>query len=139
MKNHMKLKNHTISPLSLIPAAAGVFFTAGVLTVFSACQMKDDGTFMHCHDAQNAAAVCGAVIAVLFLLSAFVNHRIIRIILNILAAGTSCIAFFIPGTIIPMCMMHTMRCYTIMQPFVRIMAVITAALAVRGIVRALKH
>ena len=39
----------------------------------------------------------------------------------------SVIVFLIPETIMPMCMMRTMRCYTVMQPFVRIMAVLIAA------------
>ena len=40
----------------------------------------------------------------------------------------SIVVFLLPETILPMCMMRTMRCYTVMQPFVRIMAVMIAVL-----------
>lgn len=119
----MKGKNKM---LSLIPAAISLLLMIGVMTVFNACGPKDDGTFMHCHDAQKAAASCGAVTTVLLTVSAFIRNKAVRIVLDSVVLILSGVTFFIPGTIMPMCMMNTMRCYSVMQPFVRIMTVILA-------------
>lgn len=115
--------------LSMIPALVGVLLAVGVTTVFSACGPKEDGSWMNCHQAQTAVAVCGAVLAVLFALTAFVKNRVIVMLLNIAALVVSVIAFLIPGNIMHLCMMKTMRCYTVMQPFVRIMSILGALLA----------
>lgn len=124
--------------LSLVPSLAGLLLAIGVMTVFSACGIKDDGTFMHCHDAQISVALSGGCIAVFFALAAFLKNRIARIIFNVAALVVSVRAFLLPGILMPMCMMRTMRCYTVMQPFVRIITVICALFALWGIIRSLK-
>ncbi len=121
-----------------MPAAVSLLLLLGVLTLFSACGRKDDGSWMRCHDARNAVAVCSAAMTAVFLLAAVMKNRLLCIILDLTGLAASAAAFMIPGVIMPMCMMHTMRCYTVMQPFVRIMTVITGLLAVRGVVRAIK-
>ncbi len=124
--------------ISLIPACVSVLLMIGVMTVFSACGMKDDGTWMHCHDVQNTVAICGGIMAVLFAASALLKNKMLKVLLNAAAVIVSVIAFLIPGTIMPMCMMNTMRCYTVMQPFVRIMTVVAALLALLNMIGALK-
>ncbi len=124
--------------LSLVPALAGLLLTIGVMTVFSACGIKDDGTFMHCHDVQISVALSGGCIALFSALAAFLQNRTARTIFNAAALTASVRAFLLPGILMPMCMMRTMRCYTVMQPFVRIMAVICALFALWGIIRSLK-
>ncbi len=124
--------------LSLIPAIVSLLLVIGVLTVFSACGKKDDGTWMHCHDVQNMVAVCGTVMTVLFVICAFVTNKVLRLILNLAAFAAAIVAFLLPGTIMPMCMMNTMRCYTIMQPFARIMSAVAALSALIGMISALR-
>ena len=123
---------------TLISAAVGLLLAVGVMTVVSACGPKEDGTWMRCHQAQIAVAVCGAALTVLFILTAVIKSKTAVILLNIAALVVSVIAFLIPGTLMPMCMMKTMPCYTVMQPFVRIMAILCALLAGWGILRELK-
>ena len=48
------------------------------------------------------------------------------------------VVFFIPGVICPLCMMKTMRCHTVFQPFVRIMSVLVAGGGVAALVHTLK-
>ncbi len=124
--------------ISLIPVCVSIMLTVGVMTVFSACGIKDDGTWMHCHDAQIDTAVCGGIMAVLFLLAAFAKGWAVKVLLNLIAVAASIAAFLIPGTIISMCMMNTMRCYTVMQPFVRIMSAAAILFALPGIISALR-
>ncbi len=120
--------------LSLIPAFLWLLLVIGVLTVFSACGLKDDGTWMKCHQVQNAIAISGGIMAALSLLSAFLNKSLLKVALNAVTLAGSIVIFLLPGTLMPMCMMQTMRCYTTMQPFVRIMTVITAVLSIWGMI-----
>ncbi len=125
--------------ITLIPAAVGLLLAVGAMTVFSACGPKEDGTWMKCHQAQIAVAVCGIALAVLFALTAVVKSKTAVMLLNVAALVISVIAFLIPGILMPMCMMKTMPCYTAMQPFVRIMAILSALLAGWGILREFKN
>ncbi|MDU0349801.1 DUF4418 family protein [Actinomyces sp. MRS3W] len=113
--------------MPLLPAAASLLLILGVMTVFSACGPKADGSWMHCHDCQNAVAASAGGILVCFSAAAFVKNRPLRIALQAIATAGSLVVFFIPGGICPMCMLRTMRCYTVFQPFVRIMTVLIAA------------
>ena len=124
---------------TLISAAVGLLLAVGVMTVFSACGPKEDGTWMKCHQAQIAVAVCGMALVVLFALTAVVKSKTAVMLLNVAALVISVIAFLIPGILMPMCMMKTMPCYTAMQPFVRIMAILSALLAGWGILREFKN
>ncbi len=111
---------------------AGVSFvlslllTTGIMTVFSACGQKEDGSWMHCHQPQMAVAICGIGMMVVFALSWVFKGKAVRIVLLTAGLALSAAAFLIPGTIMPMCMMRTMRCYTVMQPFTRVMTVLIA-------------
>ncbi len=131
----MSAKNRVVA---LLPAVVSLLLVIGVLTVFSACGKKDDGTWMHCHDVQNMVAVCGVVMTVLFVICAFVTNKVFRLILNLAVLAAAIVAFLLPGTIMPMCMMNTMRCYTVMQPFVRIMSAVAALSALIGMISALR-
>ena len=42
--------------IPLVPAALSALLLAGGVTVFSACEPKPDGTWMHCHQCQNMVA-----------------------------------------------------------------------------------
>jgi len=121
---------------SMIPVLINILLGLGVITVFSACERKEDGAWMRCHSAQMAVTICAVVLALLFLIIALVKIKVVRIILNLIALIVSIVTFLIPGTIMKMCMMNTMRCYTVMQPFVRIMTCICAVFAIIGIIRA---
>ena len=94
--------------IPLVPAALSAALLAGGVTVFSACEPRPDGTWMHCHQCQNSVAASAVVV------------------------------FFIPGVICPLCMMKTMRCHTVFQPFVRIMSVLVAGGGVAAVVNTLK-
>ncbi len=107
---------------SLICFFLSLFLCVGVMTVFHACGRKDDGTWMHCHTAQIYVAAGAALLCILFLISMLLKKQAVCIATGILGAIGNILILFIPGSLVPMCMMHTMRCYTVMQPFVRIMA-----------------
>ena len=79
------------------------------------------------------------LLLVLFLLAAVLRNNALKTTLFGLGIIGSVAVFLIPETILPMCMMRTMRCYTVMQPFVRIMAVLIAASGVINGLHALRQ
>jgi len=127
-----------ISIWSFVSFVLSLLLTVGVLTLFHACEMKDDGTWMHCHAAQTDVAICGAVLCVLFLVSALVKNKVLRILIGVVGTVGSILVMFIPGGFASMCMMNTMRCYTVMQPFVRIMGVLIAVFSGLSLIQSWK-
>ncbi len=106
-----------------MPAVLSVLLVLGVLTVFSPCGPKEDGTFMRCRSVRSAVLLTASGIALIQLLGTFFHGRVLRAAADAVSAAGCVLLFLLPGVIMPMCMMHTMRCYTAMQPFVRILSV----------------
>ena len=119
-------------------AALGFLLGIGTYFIFHACEIKEDGTWMPCHDVQNAVVLGGGLLTVLFIVSAVVKNKKIRIVLNGAGLIGAAVIFLLPGTLMPMCMMHTMRCYTVMQPFVRIMCALIVILSLYQTVLSIK-
>ena len=115
--------------LSLIPAFASLLLAVGVATVFAACGPKDDGSWMHCHDVQIAIAICGAIATALFAAAAFVKSGTARTALFVIGAIVCTVVLLLPS-IMPMCMVDTMRCHAVMAPFARIMAALGGVLGI---------
>ena len=124
--------------IPLVPAALSAALLAGGVTVFSACEPRPDGTWMHCHQCQNSVAASAAGLVVVFGAAGFVQNRAVRVALQALAIVVSVVVFFIPGIICPLCMMETMRCHTVFQPFVRIMSVLVSGSGIVALVKSLR-
>ncbi len=127
------------TPLKSIPLALSLLLTLGSFTVFAACGIKEDGSWMRCHSTQTTVTICAAVLSACLLLQAFIRQKVLRIILNSIGMAGSTIIFLLPGKLMPMCMMHTMRCYTLFQPFVRIMAALVACSCLIQVIRAARE
>lgn len=111
--------------VAFIPAVISFLLAAGTMTAFKACGPKEDGQWMHCHTAQNAAAAGGFLLCILFILCIFIHSFKVRTALYIVGIAGAAVVFMIPGGIVSMCMMRTMRCYAVMQPYVRVMSALT--------------
>ena len=125
--------------IPLVPAALSALLLAGGVTVFSACDPKPDGTWMHCHQCQNSVVASAAGLAVFFGTATFVTNKAARLTLQGLSLIGALVVFFIPGGICPLCMMKTMRCHTVFQPFVRIMSVLVVGTGVAALVNTVKR
>lgn len=123
--------------LSAVPAVLSLLLSLGTLTVFRACAAKEDGTWMNCHNAQNAVVIAAAFLFIIFSVTMVIKIKAVRISLFLIGLAGSIVIFLIPGTIVSMCMMNTMQCYTLMQPFVRVMSAVIAVFSVIGIVTSL--
>ena len=120
--------------IPLVPAALSALLLAGGMTVFSACEQRADGSWMHCHQCQNMVAGSAVGLIALYGASSLVKNKPVRLALLALAVIASVVVFFIPGGICPLCAMKTMRCHTVFQPFVRIMSVLVAGSGVGALV-----
>ena len=124
--------------IPLVPAALSALLLAGGVTVFSACEQRADGSWMHCHQCQNMVAGSAVGLIALYGASSLVKNKPVRLVLLALAVIASVVVFFIPGGICPLCMMKTMRCHTVFQPFVRIMSVLVAGSGIGALVASFK-
>ena len=124
--------------IPLVPAALSALLLAGGVTVFSACEQRADGSWMHCHQCQNMVAGSAVGLIALDGASSLVKNKPVRLALLALAVIASVVVFFIPGGICPLCAMKTMRCHTVFQPFVRIMSVLVAGSGVGALVASWK-
>ena len=124
--------------IPLVPAALSALLLAGGVTVFSACEQRADGSWMHCHQCQNMVAGSAVGLIALYGASSLVKNKPARLVLLALAVIASVVVFFIPGGICPLCAMRTMRCHTVFQPFVRIMSVLVAGSGIGALVASWK-
>ena len=124
--------------IPLVPAALSALLLAGSVTVFSACEQRADGSWMHCHQCQNMVAGSAVGLIALYGASSLVKNKPVRLALLVLAVIASVVVFFIPGGICPLCAMKTMRCHTVFQPFVRIMSVLVAGSGIGALVASWK-
>ena len=124
--------------IPLVPAALSALLLAGGVTVFSACEQRADGSWMHCHQCQNMVAGSAVGLIALYGASSLVKNKPVRLVLLALAVIASVVVFFIPGGICPLCAMKMMRCHTVFQPFVRIMSVLVAGSGIGALVASWK-
>ncbi len=108
----------------------------GIYTFASPCTPVHEG--MHCVTARDTIA---RVLVAMLILSivGLLNFKPIRVISTMALSGLSLVALLLPGTILPLCMMLSMRCYTHMQPFVRVLMAITFIYSVAYLICYLKH
>lgn len=125
--------------ISLLSSAVGLLLAAGVMTLFSACGPKADGTLMNCHNAQIGAALCGICLAVLFAIAAFAKNKAVVLVCDAAALALSVVTFMIPGVLVHICLLSNMHCQVRLKPFTRGSAIIIALLALWNILRILKE
>lgn len=131
----MKLKGN-ISGIA--EAVLALVLVIGSLTVFRACDSAE-GRHMACHWAQNAVTLAGAVLTVQSVIRIFISDRGIKTGLSVGIVLLSAAVIFIPGHVISLCMMETMRCHTVFKPAViviaSVMTVVSGIDAVTGLIR----
>ncbi len=124
--------------LRLVPAVLCLLLALGSVTLFSACGQKEDGSWMRCHQAQELVMWISLGTGALLAAGALVKRRSIETAASALGTAGGIICFLIPGSMFPLCMMHTMRCYTHLQPFVRIMGALIAVCCLISLILSLR-
>ncbi len=119
---------------NLLTLVASIILSIGVMTVFKACSMKDDGTWMKCHSVQIYIFYIGIVISIFSLFAIFIKNKSVEIGISVVVAVLGVLQVLLPETLMSMCMLHSMRCYSVMKPFVIIMGVVIVILSGLNIV-----
>lgn len=114
------------------------FLAAGVMTIFKACGPKEDGTYMHCHSVQMYIFYIALAEIVIIAATLFIRNTKAIAALMVCGAVLSLIAVLLPGRIMPMCMMDTMRCHALMKPAVTILGVIITIADCMGAISAVR-
>ena len=117
------------SALSFIPAVVGLLLAIGAATVFAACGPKDDGSWMHCHDAQIALIACGVIATIAFIAAALIKSGAGKTALFVVGTIIFIVALLLPS-IMPMCMDDAMRCHAVMAPFARVIGALGGILGI---------
>lgn len=102
----------------------GLAFFVGMLSFLSACGPKEDGSWMTCHWACQALRGVAGAMLVLAVLRLLLRPRA-RVGLDLGSIVLALLAVCIPGRLIGLCMMKTMRCHTVMVPGAILAAVLT--------------
>lgn len=124
----MDKRKKRIGATDIVLAALALALLIGILTFLKPCGPKDDGSWMTCHWAGRAVTGVSAALFVMALVHIFVDDRV-KQGLDIAAAVTAVLAIIIPGRLIDLCMMDTMRCRAVMTPGVIVLSVLTVAAA----------
>ena len=114
----------------IVTIVVALLLAVGVSTVFSGCGPKEDGSWMHCHTAQIYVFRLGLAIALLTIVRTFFNSQFVKTILGGITVVLAIVTVLIPGVIVPLCMMETMHCHSVMKPFVRVVGVILVAVGI---------
>ena len=124
------MKKISLSGLAIL--LLSVLLAAGSISFFGPC-VHEDGSFGACHWAGNAILGIGLLLAAQCIAVFLCRDSRTRmgILLSILM--TSILGFLIPGVLIGLCGMATMRCNALMQPAVRILCGLIAVIALIGV------
>lgn len=91
-------------------------FLIGTKTIFGSCGPKEDGSFMTCHWAGQALFGIACVMAVLAILHLVICSEGVRMGLDLAFCALAALVFWLPGKLIPLCMMPSMHCRMTMKP-----------------------
>ena len=118
------------------PGAAAVLLLSVVIAVgsisFLGPCVHEDGSFGSCHWAGQAMLGIGLLLAVLSLAALFVKDGRLRAGILFAAAAAAVLGIFVPGTLIRLCGMATMRCRAVMRPAMMLLCVLTAVSCLAG-------
>lgn len=126
------MKERSSSVVSIILLILSIVLIAGVKTLFKACDAKDDGTFMTCHWAEQAVFAVAAAMVIISLLAIIAGDGRAKAAYCLSLIPLAAVTAFLPGNIIPLCMMEGMRCNSVMQPAVMILSAAIAVVALIG-------
>lgn len=112
----------------------GLLFAVCMKTVLKACGPMEDGTFMHCHTAEQSLFILALVIAAVGVVSLFAKGALRKAA----ALAEFILAFaglLVPGTLVSLCMMPDMRCRSVMRPGALVFCVLVIAASAIDIIR----
>ncbi len=120
-----------ISICALVVLVLAAVIAVGSVSFLGPC-VHDDGSFGACHWAGRALFGVGLLLAAESLFAFLVKDSRVRQGCFVPMFLTAVLGFFIPGTLIDLCRMATMRCVALMQPAMRILCVLALLVSLIG-------
>ena len=105
---------------------------AGSVSFLGPC-VHEDGSFGSCHWAGQAMLGIGLLLAALSLTALLVKDGRLRAGILFAAAAAAVMGIFVPGTLINLCGMATMRCRALMRPAMTILFAVMGIASAAGI------
>ena len=119
------------SPGAAAALLLSVVIAVGSVSFLGPC-VHEDGSFGACHWAGQAMLGIGLLLAVLSLTALLVKDGRVRAGILFAAAAAAVLGIFVPGTLINLCGMATMRCRAVMRPAMTLLCALTAASSLAG-------
>jgi hypothetical protein len=110
----------------------------GVKLVFHACGMKEDGSWMNCHWAEQAVFAVSIGLTVTGILRLFLERKAkagAALTMSVISVMTA----LIPDIFVRLCMMDTMRCHAVMRPAVIILCVLITVTGIADVLLSRKE
>ena len=126
----MEKRNRSIGVSDIILLVLSVVFLIGILTFFAPCSPRDDGSWMTCHWAGQAVTGIAAVLLVISVIHLVVKDAKVKQGLALAMIPVALFSIILPGNMIDLCMMDTMRCRSVMRPatlIVSVLVIVSAA------------
>ena len=121
-----------ISIPALVILAAALITAIGSVSFLGPC-VHEDGSFGACHWAGRAELGIACLIAAQSLLLLFQKNAGARCGLYMAILLTAALGMLVPGTLIGLCGMATMRCRALMKPAMTLLFALMGILALAGI------
>lgn len=128
-------KDSASKALGVVIAVLAAVLVVGALTFAGPC-VHDDGSASACQASQFGIVGAGAVALIAAIASLLVKNRAATSALLFVAAAAGLFAAFAPGNLLALCMMSSMRCRAVMQPFAQFAGVALAAVSIIAGIRA---
>ena len=127
------MKKITFFDIALI--VLSLLLCLGTAFLFHPCGPKEDGSWMLCHWAGNVVVALGAAFSAVSVARLFLPKSI-KTGISVAFLPFALITLLVPGVLVKMCMMHDMRCWTVMRPAVVIVSVLIIIISIVDIVLA---
>ena len=134
----MKSFREGLSLVGILHLILALVLLVGILTFCAPCGMHEDGAWSSCHWAGQAIIGLAGLTLLLSLLSLLSRKAWCRFAFSLSACGVSLLTALVPGTLIRLCMMSTMRCITVMKPCVLVLSLLMALLSLVGALQSRK-
>ena len=130
MKKKSKENSTVNTAFGVLLLILSIALCVGAKLVFHACGQTDEGKWMACHWAEQAAAALGGSMTVTAIILLCMKKSSAKFGIALAIIPQAIAAALIPNTLIRLCMMEDMRCHTVMKPAVIIISAAAAVLAV---------
>lgn len=121
------MKDRKIHVADVVILILFCLLTIGVVTFLRPCGVHDDGSYSSCHWSGRILFGLG-IIGILQAALAMLGQNQFRLGLNAAIFLEAVVILFIPGRIVSLCMMSTMRCNLILKPGVQVISLVTILL-----------